>query len=249
MEHSPRRQHVIREFGKHKIDFEFINAVVGKKIDLRNDPRVNYSAVEKYPGWLTHGMIGCALSHIYCYNKIIEKGLDFAIIFEDDIILDEMINDIIENVKKMVFPDAVTMLYYQSFNDIILEKKSFKNITGEYSIADALPDQTLISTAAYVIGKNVAGKMINYLLPVHTSPDSWKEFRDNKLLDKIYLVHPIPVYNACFQTEIQHNVKLKHRIIEALGRVLNKIPIQFIQKLLIKRRRRMIDSLQRIKVQ
>jgi glycosyl transferase, family 25 len=248
LKNSARRSHIIKEFSKIDLDFEFIDAVEGKTLKLKEDPRINYEKVSKYPSWLTPGMIGCSLSHINCYERIISENLDFALIFEDDICFHSDIKELIFCVKQNSFPSEVTMFYYQSFDEIILENDKLKKITARFSITELKKEQTLISTAGYMIGREAALKMRNYLLPVHTGPDSWKEFCDNNLIKKINVIYPMPCYNACFHREIYHKGRLKHRIIESVGNFIDRLKMPFLQSYLRKRRSLYIKKTQKIKI-
>lgn len=75
---------------KHKIDFEFSDAIDGRGFDVQTHP--NYKAKKRlrcYGKHLNGGEIGCLLSHRKVYQYMIDKNLSQALIFEDDVILDE----------------------------------------------------------------------------------------------------------------------------------------------------------------
>ena len=108
LEGSRRRKHVIKEFKKYDLEFEFIDAVNGKYLKLDSDPRINYEHVLKRPRWLTPGAVGCALSHVKCYQKVVDEKLDFALIFEDDICINQDILTLVKNIKKITKEDEAT---------------------------------------------------------------------------------------------------------------------------------------------
>ncbi|MCC6308004.1 MAG: glycosyltransferase family 25 protein [Chitinophagaceae bacterium] len=245
---SKRRENIIREFEKIKVDFEFFDAVDGKTLDLKNDPEINWEVVKKYPTWLTPGMIGCSLSHIKCYEKIIERGLDFALILEDDACFHIDISALSEKIIQNSTKSEVSLFFYQSFDEILLDKSKFKKINEDYSIVELRKDQKLISTCGYLIGRDAAKKMKDYLLPIHTGPDSWKEFRDHNLISSLNAVYPMPCYNGLFHREIDHKGKLKHRIIESIGNLIRKFNIPIFQSIQKKRRLKYINKTQRIRI-
>ena len=73
------------------IDFERIPAVYGK--DLSEQQVVDFydrAANQKgYKKDLNTGELGCYLSHIKCWQKIVDEQLDFALILEDDFVLSD----------------------------------------------------------------------------------------------------------------------------------------------------------------
>ncbi len=79
-----RRKHIIHEFGKQDITFEFFDAItthqldeVSKQLGLLLFESQRLSAIEK----------ACFLSHIYLWQKMVDNNLEYIAIFEDDIYL------------------------------------------------------------------------------------------------------------------------------------------------------------------
>ena len=71
------------------IDIELVEAIDGTKLDLTNDElrkNVNQWNFKHLGEKQLRGVIGCCLSHLECYKKIIEdtNNNKYAIIFEDD---------------------------------------------------------------------------------------------------------------------------------------------------------------------
>jgi GR25 family glycosyltransferase involved in LPS biosynthesis len=85
---------------------------------------------------MTLGGIGCALSHLRCWNDIINKNLDAALILEDDIRMDSNFNDLIKKYSNSVpesydilfigyHPASIKYVDIQSPNDFIKSKKVY----------------------------------------------------------------------------------------------------------------------------
>ncbi|MCK7459107.1 glycosyltransferase family 25 protein [Idiomarina aminovorans] len=85
------------------VDFERISAVDGKTLEneLINKVFDDKMAQKRYHYDLTLGEMGCYLSHVKCWEKIIEDGLDFAVILEDDLLLEPNFKDVIESVPNI----------------------------------------------------------------------------------------------------------------------------------------------------
>lgn len=91
-----RRDHVTKEMKKHGIPFKFHDAVNGYEV-----PR-NAS--------LLPGEIGIKISHIEILEKAKQDSLESIFIFEDDVVLDERIHEIIkENIQ--FIPDDCGLVY------------------------------------------------------------------------------------------------------------------------------------------
>jgi len=99
-----RNIHTLNEIKKvGGINVERINAIDGTQLDISNlsndliSVEGKADALDKTKGLyyiLTRGAIGCALSHLATYNKVIDELLDdeYALILEDDIYIDDNIS-------------------------------------------------------------------------------------------------------------------------------------------------------------
>ncbi|WP_261786244.1 glycosyltransferase family 25 protein [[Haemophilus] ducreyi] len=76
-----RRQHIIQEFAKHNIPFQFFDAIT---LDLIEQKAKEFNC-DISNSSLTKNEIACALSHIALWRLAKEKQLDYICIFEDDI--------------------------------------------------------------------------------------------------------------------------------------------------------------------
>lgn len=110
-----RRTSIVALFSKYGIEFEFIDAFWGKSLDRENDERLfneesfelrnNCLSKTTVRGKLTDGEMGCALSHLTAYQKIVGECPEGAIICEDDLIPNCNFIRVIEAVLKKE-PDA-----------------------------------------------------------------------------------------------------------------------------------------------
>ena len=82
------------------LSYERVEAIDGTEL---SESYVNRISPEKqcrrnYYRTLNRGEIGVALSHEYCWLKIRQRQLDFAIILEDDILATPEVHDVIETI-------------------------------------------------------------------------------------------------------------------------------------------------------
>lgn len=82
-----------------KIAFERMPAFDGRALDTGTFPQYNRRKALWYFGReLTGGEIGCYLSHLACFRRIITSDAEVALIFEDDIILEPGTNSAIAEI-------------------------------------------------------------------------------------------------------------------------------------------------------
>ncbi len=88
-----RREMICAGLQQYGVEFELFPAVWGATVD-RNDPEIfngesfiihnNCLSKTTIKGRLTDGELGCALSHLRLYQKIVQDNLPGAIVLEDD---------------------------------------------------------------------------------------------------------------------------------------------------------------------
>lgn len=99
--HSTERwQHVSQQLERLQLPYERIDAVYGKTLsDSEIDAVFSTTLADKYFHYrLTRGEIACYLSHIKAWQQIIDDGLDFAIVLEDDINIDSLFAHVPERI-------------------------------------------------------------------------------------------------------------------------------------------------------
>ncbi len=169
---------MLAEATRHGLDFELFPA-----FDCLGRSKADYeqfcdmAAMERHPNWLTPGMVCACYSHYLIYQKIIDENLGMALVTEDDVVFSPHIKSILEAIEKTVKMNEVILLHYMSFNEIALSKASRVEIGGGVSIyegVDSFPDVT--SAAGYVITREAAKTMSDFVLPVRHGTDSWHQF-------------------------------------------------------------------------
>ena len=111
-----KKEHMKSLCSKYKLNCNFIEAVYGKDLDDQAIANVydENEALRVFKRSLTKGEIGCALSHLSIYQKIVDQNIEKAIIFEDDIEIYDGFFDVIESIEK--FPndwELVLLGYHQ----------------------------------------------------------------------------------------------------------------------------------------
>lgn len=100
LKRSPeRRAFMKKQLDALGMDYEFIEATDGKELsdeEIKNiyDEEASLKFL-RVP--LTRGEIGCAHSHIKTYQKIVNDNLDYALVLEDDSILEPSLFSLLKN--------------------------------------------------------------------------------------------------------------------------------------------------------
>ncbi len=134
------------------IHIERVNAVDGSSLDLGSEDlkkRVNPWNF-KYLGEKTlRGVIGCCLSHLDCYKKIIESNDKYVIIFEDDcVFIKDMEINSNDFLKNLPIPEKFGIIWLNDWGNSI----DNKFINEHYNLVSSGAK----TTEAYIISKEFA---------------------------------------------------------------------------------------------
>ena len=147
------------------IDYERISAVYGKEL-TKDELKYSFSAFRSFCAMgirLTSGEIGCALSHLSVYRQMIEEGIPYALVFEDDIIIDDSFNARIQEVEDFIREEKKQVILLSALGFRAKEKGIFKNLKG--TCADG-----------YVITLPAAREIYKSNCPVVVVADKWQRW-------------------------------------------------------------------------
>jgi len=82
---AARREHIVREFGKQNVGFEFFDALTP---DLAR-PLAEKMQLNIQDGFLSPGELACFMSHVSIWQKMVDEHIPHLAIFEDDVYLGE----------------------------------------------------------------------------------------------------------------------------------------------------------------
>jgi glycosyl transferase family 25 len=112
------------------ISHTFVKAVDGRELDERSSSKV-YSpdrAISIFKRELSRGEVGCALSHLLIYRKMIEEKIEKAVILEDDAVLCEDFPDILRHLDQL--PEDCECLLFGYDADIAKEILLYTSFWG-----------------------------------------------------------------------------------------------------------------------
>lgn len=204
-----KKEHMQKLCGKYDFHPEFIDAVDGRLLSEEDIAKVysHEKAINNnFRRELGRGEIGCALSHINIYKKMVHKNISEAVVFEDDIDFD---NDLLKVLHKVNdFPknwNLVLLGHHSCQSRDLKTRYSFwgsKNIGNRYMIAR--PTENGCGTYGYILKLEAAKILLRDLETIEEPIDHYTGV-DKKL--NLYIIHPAVVKIHDFLSNNYHSMQ------------------------------------------
>lgn len=180
-----RRVFMEKQLAALNIDAEFFPAVDGRLLPEDEVKRVSDRRwFRRYVGReMTRSDMGCSLSHIYLYRKMVDENITCALILEDDAWLTPslvpLLNELEQDIAKL--PCDVVLLSECRTVPVTIWRR------GYYFMS---PVAYALFTHAYVVSLRGARLLMNSLFPVALPADAWNWLLRHRLI-RIAAVHPV----------------------------------------------------------
>ena len=213
----------ILEYGMKPILFKCIN---GKNVD----PKIISEYIHPFfKYFMPKSAIGCAISHIMLWEKLLASSDEKMLILEDDVIFAQkpeefkyFLGKSLENV-----PSDFDLLYLGCFFCSPKKNKFSKlyhpiSYNKKYEVVNEFINKPKIifATHAYIISRNGADKLLRYLKQkIATHIDFSIQQISNKGNIIAYVTNPILIYQTSNDNAISTNTSSKHPAI-----IMNAIP-------------------------
>lgn len=185
-----RRAYITAHLNQIGIDHEIVTGIDGHSLDL-SDQRI--IAPEFHTNaYLTAGSAGCALSHLAVYRKIIEDGLDVALVLEDDVILPADLDDLTDAIGRELSGAEVALVSVDSREPLKVSTQGAASLPSSRFLAFPIDVFQPRSGGAYMITRAACERMIKHNVPIRTPADDWGFFYSEGILDRIRCVLPVP---------------------------------------------------------
>ncbi len=170
-----RREHISKELNQYKLVFEFVEAVDGNQLDDQHINRITQKqkTIDTMGRQMSKSEIGCAMSHLHIYQKMLEQNIQQAIIFEDDIYIYDFANfvQIIDFLAKTNSDKAQVYLLTKVISYL---SKDTRKINDTYSVAHCIQGKR---TSGYVVNQQAAKQILDINTQIWTVADDWERFR------------------------------------------------------------------------
>ncbi|MCS0590472.1 glycosyltransferase family 25 protein [Massilia norwichensis] len=210
----PKDAHRREQLGKQLQDlalpFSVIQAVHGKSLSSE-ELDASYDrdkAIALFNRELSKGEIGCALSHLSIYRKMVEEDIPYALILEDDArILDE---DLPATLSKLAQCHAAQAPVAVLLNHVMRYDGSTKiQLDDSRCLYEAYRG---VNAHAYFITKAAAEILVRNLYPVYVVADKWEYFQEQYFPVTAMVPYPIGLAPVCLSSSI-----------DAMGKRVKKI--------------------------
>lgn len=222
---TDRRKHIITQLRRTGIPYEIINAVDGRELDAndnklidpvvlsaestepaRGQPDYNENAAYwQRPRLENMCRVGCALSHLSVYRRVLVKGLDHALVLEDDTQLPRDLARLAEAVGEQMTGAEVVLLHFTSAGPCRVTAKAAVKLPSSRLLVDPVDIQQLSSAEAYMITREACERMARVVLPVRVPSDIWSFFCREGAISRIRCVVPMAVdVSAKFRTTMDY---------------------------------------------
>lgn len=178
---TDRMAFVSRQLAERGVAFERLSAVDGRALDPAERKRC-YSHVRTLldRGYgIRAGELGCTLSHVNIYRRMVAEGLDMACVLEDDVMLAPEFATVLSEIERTIDP---------------VQKRVIQLSSGLKDPDDTgTPEFRRLSSAmfadAYVITRPAAAAILKVNFPVFRVVDAWGRLRSRAGFG-LYRYHP-----------------------------------------------------------
>lgn len=225
-----RRTFMIRQMKELGLRYEFFDAIKGSSLsDDELSVKVDMNEVAKYPNWLTRNSLGCTLSHLGVYTRIVNSGNAWHLVLEDDVVLDKEIIEIIKHVEQNEnrYQGHIILFYAIAVNGFVELSKNPFDAVKQYQFHKIISKNDIGGAGAYIIHRETAQKIIDANTPVRVINDTWDYFRDKGAIKQIDCLYPFAAKPAMFESTIGYvdQRSLRYKIKNFVERY--KIPVLY----------------------
>lgn len=148
-----RRKFMTAQFKDQQIDYEYEDAVNGKVLKIEETPKdlVSAQSLSALPA----GHIGCILSHMNVWAKMISSNWKHLCVIEDDAQLAPNFKEKLKNYLNET-PEDYDILIISSCSTIYRRRTVSKHVFAPYN---------LCCTSAYIVSRKGAEKLLSLVAP------------------------------------------------------------------------------------
>lgn len=194
-----RRKFIAAHLAERGVPFSFHDAFDARQLtEFDRHQLVNDRIVDRgFKGG--GGSLGCALSHLAVYKRMLREGQNIALVLEDDMEVTETFAKLVEQTAASMTGAAVTLLYYvnpyrRGTKAKIPLRRDTRHVIGEAFASYCPLRPNLHCTGAYLITAEAAEGILRANQPVRFAADIWSQFKQAGAFDSLRVVHPFPAW-------------------------------------------------------
>jgi glycosyl transferase, family 25 len=192
-----RRKEVAQHLHSINLPFEFVAAIDGHRLSPA-ELCTSYSqehAQRAIGRPMTPGEIGCSLSHMTVYRRMIEENLDSLVVLEDDARVSADLRFVLERAEQWPQDWEVMYLCHHGNDTNHISLRGQTPLGPRHRIV-RFSDRPLLSVA-YVVSSSAARKLLCAGFPVSVPADELLNGYAIPVSLRRYGIHPVVVEHAC----------------------------------------------------
>ncbi|GAA4335162.1 glycosyltransferase family 25 protein [Pigmentiphaga soli] len=170
---AARRGDIVRQLEAAGLPFTIFDAVDGRALGADELARCyDGDAARRQYRDMSRGEIGCALSHLGVYRRLLEEGRPWALVLEDDAQLGERLPAVLRALEDALDagrPDVTLLTHVDKYT-----RHGARRLDQTHRLVRRYGDWWLAH--GYVVTRAAAQRMLEALRPVRTAADSWARF-------------------------------------------------------------------------
>lgn len=201
-----RGKYIEQHLRQLHLDYEVIDCVDFKDYTPSAFSSFYNKQVVNANKFLSMGVIGCTLSHLKIYEKMIDMGLPYAFIIEDDVVMPQNIGEILSRLETEIKADEIIAVsYHNRYNNIsALSNLHKKSLSSRLQLVYPVHLDEIASTMGYVITLAVAKRMLKINRPVYLSSDYWADYYAKGAFTSFRCLYPILIKPAKLKGTIEY---------------------------------------------
>ena len=214
-----RREKISSVMNDLNIEFPFVDAIYGRDLSKEEKETIPTQIFEKRCKHKpSDAVLGCTLSHIKAYEIMLEKGLEWTCILEDDVILDEKFGQFISEINEGKLEQNTLYILggqdglryrhkvvFNFFKNKILGGQLFKKVSYGHGY--------VVRSCCYLASKNIVKNIIDELKIDFFAMDEWKYLMRKNVFSNMYFSdlvhHPLDLSDSWIEKERRSGIKNK----------------------------------------
>lgn len=170
---TERRQRIGAQLDQLGLSHVFCQAVEGAKLDAQAVSALyDESAAARNYRPLSRGELGCALSHLAVYRRMLDEGADWALVLEDDAALGSDVLRVLQELERVLDPTSPTVVLLSHVDKYT--RWGRQSLGGQAHLVRRYGHWWLAH--GYVVTRGAAERMLAALQPVWSAADFWAGF-------------------------------------------------------------------------
>jgi glycosyl transferase, family 25 len=198
-----RRNSIVGQLDRLGLEYDVVPAVSGKELSAEelachyDDKRFKRSEGRR----AAPGEIGCALSHIGVYRRIVNEDIPRALILEDDAWLNPNLPMILEAMSDNVEPSEAQVFLLTWF--VSLSRVPRIKLWSSYELGHV---KKAYCSHGYVVTQSAARRLTDVLYPVKRVADCWDWLIQHRIVEVLAICPTCVTADLRFESAIAPDV-------------------------------------------